>query len=199
MSPTPPHPTFVVGGDRFDLDRTTAIAQLLDRRTDDLTLGRQLPLAWHMCFFLPRPAQRDLGEDGHPLTGTPAPPGPGLRRMFAGGRITLLPHPHPDRGMSFDPRIGDEATATTGVSSERTREGRAGSLQFVTTHTTVAVGGIDVLVDERDIVYLQARPQRVAERGGVAEPGRVALPENMGRRLARGVASRPRTACCSDS
>jgi 3-methylfumaryl-CoA hydratase len=157
MSPTPPRPALVSGADRFDLDRTTAIAQLLDRGTDDLTLGRQLPLAWHMCFFLPRPAQRDLGPDGHPLTGIPAPPGPGLRRMFAGGRITLLARPHADRRSTSGPRIGEEATAATEVGETRVREGRSGPLQFVSTLCTVSVGGVDVLVDKRDIVYLPAR------------------------------------------
>jgi 3-methylfumaryl-CoA hydratase len=160
MTPAPPPPSTTTSTDRFDLDRAIAIAQLLDRRTDDLTLGRQLPLAWHMCFFLPRPAQRDLGVDGHPLTGVPTPPEAGMRRMFAGGRITLLARIDSDGRCTYGPSIGDDATAGTEVIGDRIREGRSGPLRFVTTRSTFAVGGVDVLTDERDIVYLPARRER---------------------------------------
>jgi 3-methylfumaryl-CoA hydratase len=46
-----------------------------------------LPLLWHWVYLLDRPPQAILGRDGHPARGAiPVPPGPGLRRMFAGGR-----------------------------------------------------------------------------------------------------------------
>ena len=33
-------------------------------------LGEGLPLLWHWVYLLDRPAQADLGPDGHPLRGT---------------------------------------------------------------------------------------------------------------------------------
>ena len=50
--------------------------------------GEELPLLWHWVYLLDRPPQDTLGPDGHPARGgMPDPPGPGLRRMFAGGRV----------------------------------------------------------------------------------------------------------------
>ena len=50
--------------------------------------GEELPLLWHWVYLLDRPPQAALGPDGHPARGgIPVPPGPGLRRMFAGGRV----------------------------------------------------------------------------------------------------------------
>jgi 3-methylfumaryl-CoA hydratase len=144
--------------DCFDADRAHAIAQLLDRRTVDLIAGEPLPLAWHFCYFLARPAQRDIGADGHPKHGIPASPQPGMRRMFAGGRVTLLPRPHSEATPTptAGPRIGEQARILTEVTGERVRTGRAGPMQFVTTRSTISTAGLDVLLDERDIVYLPA-------------------------------------------
>jgi len=48
----------------------------------------ELPLLWHWVYLLDRPPQDALGPDGHRARGgMPDPPGPGLRRMFAGGRV----------------------------------------------------------------------------------------------------------------
>ena len=48
----------------------------------------ELPLLWHWVYLLDRPPQDALGPDGHRARGgMPVPPGPGLRRMFAGGRV----------------------------------------------------------------------------------------------------------------
>jgi hydroxyacyl-ACP dehydratase HTD2-like protein with hotdog domain len=50
--------------------------------------GEELPLLWHWVYLLDRPPQDTLGPDGHQARGgMPVPPGPGLRRMFAGGRV----------------------------------------------------------------------------------------------------------------
>jgi len=128
--------------------------------------GDRLPLFWHAAFFLPRPAQADLGPDGHPIVGFPTPPRPGLRRMFAGGRIEVV------EGL----RVGEVATATTEVVSSVEKAGRAGPLTLVTTRTTVTAGGGAeervALTDERDIVYLEAAPggPAAASSGEAVEP-----------------------------
>jgi len=48
----------------------------------------QLPALRHWIYLLDKRPHADLGPDGHPTTGIPAPPGPGQKRMFAGGRIS---------------------------------------------------------------------------------------------------------------
>ena len=68
-----------------------ALGALLDVPVPDLDGGAGLPLLWHWMYLLERPAQADLGPDGHPVRGTiPAPPEPGRRRMWAGGRVRAI-------------------------------------------------------------------------------------------------------------
>jgi 3-methylfumaryl-CoA hydratase len=62
-----------------------ALAGLLDTAAPDTDA---LPPLWHCAYLLDRPAQADLGPDGHPRAGLPTPPAAGLRRMFAGGRVS---------------------------------------------------------------------------------------------------------------
>ena len=53
-----------------------ALGALLDVPVPDLDNSAGLPLLWHWIYLLDRPAQADLGPDGHPVRGTvPAPPG----------------------------------------------------------------------------------------------------------------------------
>ncbi|GIM69135.1 hypothetical protein Pve01_91150 [Planomonospora venezuelensis] len=143
--------------DRIDEDRARALAGLLDFPPDDIheiEAGRLLRPMWHLPFLLARPAQSDLGSDGHPRVGEVVPPAPGLRRMFAGGRVRLTP------GL----RIGDDAVATTAASPSRERVGRSGRMHFITLTTTVEQDGATALREERDLVYLHHR----ASKGGAA-------------------------------
>ena len=141
--------------DRLDLDRAQALAGLLDLEPRRLRDGDALRPLWHLGYLLPRPTQHDLGADGHPQTDR----GAGVRRMFAGGRLTLRP------GL----RIGDDVTARTEDVGEQEKAGRAGGrLVFVTTRTTVASRGVDRLVDERDVVYVDG--PRPASPAGPASP-----------------------------
>ncbi|AUI59738.1 hypothetical protein [Amycolatopsis sp. BJA-103] len=103
-----------------------ALSSLLDVEMPDLE-REGLPLLWHWFYLLDRPAQADLGPDGHPVRATtPAPPEPGRRRMWAGGRVrTLGPL-----------RCGLPATRRTEVLSVQEKQGRTGRLTFVVTATT---------------------------------------------------------------
>jgi 3-methylfumaryl-CoA hydratase len=76
----------------------------------------------------------------------PVPPGPGLRRMFAGGRVR--------RHGAL--RIGAEATRRTWQASSARKEGRSGPLVFVTVRTEVSQGGEVVITEEQDLVYREA-------------------------------------------
>jgi 3-methylfumaryl-CoA hydratase len=106
--------------------------------------GEELPLLWHLVYLLDRPPQDALGPDGHQARGgMPVPPGPGLRRMFAGGRVW--------RHGAL--RIGAEATRRTWQASSARKEGRSGPLVFVTVRTEVSQGGSVVITEEQDLVY----------------------------------------------
>lgn len=117
-----------------------ALAGLLGTREQ---VPDRLPAMWHVAQLLEAVPQCDLGEDGHPRRGVPAPPGPGWRRMFAGGRAThrrLL-------------EIGVEAVRSTGVVSRRHTTGRSGELEFVTVRHTWTQRDRVAIEDEHDIVY----------------------------------------------
>ena len=120
-----------------------------------------LPLLWHWIYLLDRPAQADLGRDGHPVRGTlPAPPGPGRRRMWAGGRVRA----------SGPLRCGAPATRRTSVLAVAEKQGRSGRLTFVTVGQEISQGGAVVVAEEQDIVYREEAAASSATAGPVA-PG----------------------------
>jgi 3-methylfumaryl-CoA hydratase len=122
-----------------------ALADLLGVPVPELGAG--LPPLWHWVYLLDRPAQADLGPDGHPVRGTlPAPPGPGRRRMWAGGRVRT----------SGSLRCGRPATRRTRVIAVTEKHGRSGHLTFVTVGHQVAQDGAVVVDEEQDIVYRDA-------------------------------------------
>ena len=124
----------------------------------------ELPLLWHWVYLLDRPPQDTLGPDGHPARGgMPDPPGPGLRRMFAGGRVW--------RHGAL--RVGSEATRRTWQASAARKQGRSGPLVFVTVRTEVSQGGQVVITEEQDLVYREAGADSPARSGhSVAAAGR---------------------------
>jgi 3-methylfumaryl-CoA hydratase len=106
--------------------------------------GEGLPLLWHGVYLLDRPPQAALGPDGHPARGgIPVPPGPGLRRMFAGGRVSR----------TGPVRTGAEATRRTWQAGATVKQGRSGPLHFVTVRTEISQGGQVVIAEEQDLVY----------------------------------------------
>jgi 3-methylfumaryl-CoA hydratase len=121
-----------------------ALGGLLGVPVPDLENGAGLPLLWHWVYLLDRPAQADLGPDGHPERGTvPAPPGPGLRRMWAGGSVRL-------RGTL---RCGETAARRTRVLSVQEKRGRSGPLTFVTVGHQVVQRGLVRIEERQDLVY----------------------------------------------
>ncbi|MDC5698754.1 MaoC family dehydratase N-terminal domain-containing protein [Intrasporangium calvum] len=125
--------------------------------------GDSVPPMWHWMYLLERRPESELGPDGHPSSGIPAPPGPGRRRMFAGGRVTTL-----------QPLlIGQPATKVTSIANTVEKEGRSGPLTFVTVLHEITQGGELVIREEQDIVYrvpgtgaLPAPPQPPAPPAG---------------------------------
>jgi 3-methylfumaryl-CoA hydratase len=124
----------------------------------------ELPLLWHWVYLLDRPPQDALGPDGHQARGgMPVPPGPGLRRMFAGGRVWR----------HGELRIGSEATRRTWQASSARKQGRSGPLVFVTVRTEVSQGSQVVITEEQDLVYREPGANGQARSGqSVAVTGR---------------------------
>jgi 3-methylfumaryl-CoA hydratase len=103
----------------------------------------ELPALWHWIYLLEKRPHSDLGPDGHPTFGIPAPPEPGRQRMFAGGRVSTRA-----------PLIfGRPATRTTWITATKEKQGRTGPLTFVTVRNEYAQDGKVCIVDENDIVY----------------------------------------------
>ncbi|TCB97212.1 mesaconyl-C4 CoA hydratase [Micromonospora zingiberis] len=118
-----------------------------------------VPPMWHWVYLLDAWRQSELGTDGHPRHGVPAPPAPGVRRMFAGGRTTHL------RPLRF----GRPATKISSVVSRQDKHGRSGPLSFVTVRHTITQSGQLAVLEEQDIVY---RPQAAGQgRPAGAGPG----------------------------
>jgi len=124
----------------------------------------ELPLLFHWVYLLDRPPTFTLGPDGHQAVGgMPVPPGPGLRRMFAGGRAW--------RHGAL--RIGAEATRRTWQASSAVKQGRTGPLHFVTVRTEVSQGSQVVITEEQDLVYREPGADNPARSGpSVAAAGR---------------------------
>lgn len=121
-----------------------ALAALIDVSPPDLGVGEPLPMAWQWIYLLERPATADLGPDGHPARhAIPAPPGPGRRRMWAGGRIV----------MGAGLRLDRPATRHTSISSSIDKQGRSGSMTFVTVVHRYTQDGVVAVSEEQDIVY----------------------------------------------
>ncbi|NYD41843.1 FAS1-like dehydratase domain-containing protein [Nocardioides panaciterrulae] len=151
-----------------------ALAGLLDVPLPDLGAGDGLPLTWHWVYLLERPLQRDLGPDGHPVrNAVPEPPGPGLRRMWAGGAVRSL----------APLRVGEQTTRRSRVLTTTEKQGRTGRLTFVTVGHSILQRGETVIEERQDILYrdLSRGPSRDGETGSTggsrdAAPGAVVEP-----------------------
>jgi 3-methylfumaryl-CoA hydratase len=133
-APEPEEKTEVI-----DAAPSAALAGLLDVEPP----GEELPPLWQWLHFLDRPAQRELGPDGHPRDGRFLPPVPERRRMFAGGRFRVR-----------EPlRIGDSVTRRAELASTALKHGRSGEMLFVTVRHTFLRDGAEIAVEEQDLVY----------------------------------------------
>jgi len=139
MSASSPNTQRVVRTELIIPEPSEALANLLgtDIPTDEL------PPLWHWIHLLEKRPHADLGRDGHPTFGIPAPPGPGRKRMFAGGRVS-----------TYAPLVfGKPATRTTWVAATTEKQGSTGPLTFVTVRNEYTQGGRVCIVDDNDIVY----------------------------------------------
>jgi 3-methylfumaryl-CoA hydratase len=141
-----------------------ALAATLDRRDPAPQPGDAVPPGWHWLYFLDIAPASELGPDGHPKRGGFLPPVTLPRRMWAGGRIEFLRPLH----------VGEAIRRDSEIVSVEPKQGRSGSLVFVTVRHTVSGAGEVAIVEEQDIVYREAaRPGESPPQGRPA-PGNAA-------------------------
>lgn len=129
----------------------SALHGLLDAPGAPPNSGDPLPPLWHWLAFLPNAAQRELGEDGHPITGSFMPADRPPRRMFAGGHLTFE-----SRAM-----VGAALNRVSRTSSLSEKQGRTGPLLFVEITHEITMNDILAITDVNDVVYRQAEANSV--------------------------------------
>jgi len=120
--------------------------------------GAIAPLLIHLCLAPPAAPMDALGPDGHPARGGFLPPVPLQRRMWAGGAFTF----------KDDLRVGDEVTRRSRILDVSVKEGRTGTLCFVTVEHSIVANGRTAIVERQDIVYRQA--DGASAKPAAAEP-----------------------------
>lgn len=124
--------------------------------------GEIVPRLIHFCLAQPAAPTAALGPDGHPARGGFLPPVPLPRRMWAGGAFVF----------HGDLRVGDAVKRMSRIADVVLKEGRTGTLCFVTVQHRVEANGTLVLEERQDIVYRDldtagsaAKPPPIAEPG----------------------------------
>lgn len=114
--------------------------------------GDPLPELHHWLYFWDVRPPAEIGADGHPAKGGFLPPVPLPRRMWAGGRLRFEAPLH----------FGDSVEKRSRIAAIETKEGRTGTLVFVTVeHSLTGPAGLAIR-EEQDLVYRAA--------GGSAAP-----------------------------
>lgn len=118
----------------------------LDLSAEPPTPGDTAPLLINYCLAPPVAQTALLGHDGHPQKGGFLPPVPLPRRMWAGSRLTF----------HGDFHVGDTVTRHSRIEDVTVKEGRTGTLCFVTVHHGFTVGDRLVVEEAQDIIYREA-------------------------------------------
>jgi 3-methylfumaryl-CoA hydratase len=137
-----------------------ALSATLDRPDPEPAIGTQIPPGWHWLYFLETTPGSKLARDGHPERGGFLPPVELPRRMWAGGRIDFC----------SPLRIGDSLLRESEIVSVEPKQGKSGSLVFVTVRHTIRSPGTIAVVEEHDIVYREAAKPGDRSPAGEAAP-----------------------------
>ncbi|MBY5377272.1 MaoC family dehydratase N-terminal domain-containing protein [Rhizobium leguminosarum] len=108
--------------------------------------GEKAPPLIHYCLAQPSALTSALGEDGHPEKGGFLPPVPLPRRMWAGSTLTF----------HSDLHVGDLARRVSRISDVVVKEGRSGTLCFVSVLHKTDVAGVLKVEETQNIVYRDA-------------------------------------------
>lgn len=124
--------------------------------------GEVVPRLIHFCLAQPAAPMAALGPDGHPARGGFLPPVPLQRRMWAGGTFAF----------HGDLRVGDAVRRISRIRDVVHKEGRTGTLCFVTVEHRIEANGSLVLEERQDIVYRGVETAASAAKAPpAAEPG----------------------------
>ncbi len=123
-----------------------ALSATLDRDDPQPMPGSTLPPLWHWMYFNPIAKASEIGPDGHPRRGGFLPPVELPRRMWAGGRLDFH-HPL---------QVGDKATRDSQIKDVKVKQGRSGTLVFVTVRHEISNARGLAISEEHDIVYRDA-------------------------------------------
>lgn len=150
--------------DTVSIDLVHKFNATLDLAADLPVTGDIAPLLINYCLAQPAVRASLLGGDGHPQKGGFLPPVPLPRRMWAGS--SLIFH--------GDFRVGDAVTRNSRIADVVFKEGRSGSLCFVTVEHRSEVDGRLVVEERQDIVYREAATaQGAAKAADPAAPAPV--------------------------
>ena len=119
------------------------LSALLDRDDPEPKAGEPIPPLAHWLYFLDTHRQSELGPDGHARRGEFLPPVPLPRRMWAGSRLEFL------RPLA----LGVDATRKSTIKDVSVKDGRSGTLVFVTVRHEISDARGLAIIDEHDIVY----------------------------------------------
>ncbi|OZG72802.1 acyl-CoA dehydrogenase [Hahella sp. CCB-MM4] len=128
--------------DQIYPERVNALAATLDVDMQQ----ESLPPLWHWIFFNPVHRHSELAVDGHAKKGGFLPPIDLPRRMWAGGRFRFI----------SPISIGDRVKRTSTIRQVIEKEGKTGSLAFVTVEHDITSENGGHWVEEHDIVYREA-------------------------------------------
>jgi 3-methylfumaryl-CoA hydratase len=157
------------GSDQISLTPIRLMQATLDMAA---SLPPHLPPLWHWLYFLYAERQSNIGLDGHPQRGGFLPPVTLPRRMWAGGRLEFL------RPLA----VGDKVRRVSLIKSVKVKQGRSGTLVFVTVQHEVSDAKGIAVCEEQDIVYRDApalgapAPQSVPAPAG-EQFGRIIKPD----------------------
>jgi len=166
-----------IGQKESDIDYVTVpavhrLAATLDRDDPMPKMGDPLPVGWHQILFPRVVRHSQIGADGHPQRGDFLPPVPLPRRMFAGKRTTF----------HADIQVGDTVRRDSVIQEVNIKQGRTGTMVFVTVKTELTSPRGLALTEEQDIVYREAPapgapPQPPQPAPGKAVWSRVVTPD----------------------
>ncbi|MFG1347407.1 MaoC family dehydratase N-terminal domain-containing protein [Xanthobacter autotrophicus DSM 431] len=132
-----------------------------DVEPGDPVPGDVAPRFIHLCLAPPAVPMHALGPDGHPRRGGFLPPVPLPRRMWAAGSLAF----------TGDLRVGDTMRRISRVEDLSVKEGRSGTLCFVTVRHAIEADGRPVLTEVQDIVYRGLDTGEAARTATPAEAG----------------------------
>jgi 3-methylfumaryl-CoA hydratase len=134
--------------DVIDARPARALQATLDHAPGEWMAGAPLPPLWHWLYHLPVHRPSDLGPDGHARRGGFLPPVPLQRRMWAGSRFEF----------HAPLRVGDAVERASTIEDVAVKQGRGGTLVFVTVRHEFTRGGDDLpaLREWHHIVYRDA-------------------------------------------